>query len=335
MTDLGQPDIAANNAGSASHQRIAARVENPSPAASKPASLRTIAMVFVLAVTGCSGDHPPIVVDGPSDAPETLLKCTPSAALRCPGGAPWEAHHGLTPMAYQQMFDMLAGQGYRLSHVTGYSVGGQETYAGIWEKCTAPPWEARNGLTSAAFQQVFDALVAQGYRLVEVSSYGVGSTELHAGIWEQRSGPDWKANHGLTATEYQQTFDTLVAQGYRPIHVSGYSTSGEERYSAIWEMCEGGAWEARHGLTSTEYQQSFDALVGAGYRPLQVSGDNVGGQDVYAAIFDKSPSAGWQALHGLASSAAYQQEFDTLVNQGYRLSDISGYEGKYAGIWTK
>ena len=45
-------------------------------------------------------------------------------------------------------------------------------------------------------------------------------------IWEQDGGPPFQARHGLTADEYQQTFDQLVGQGFRLTHVSGYSVGG-------------------------------------------------------------------------------------------------------------
>ena len=44
-----------------------------------------------------------------------------------------------------------------------------------------------------------------------------------AAIWEQTGGPEWQARHGLTAAQYQLTFDQLGTQGYRLIDVSGYT----------------------------------------------------------------------------------------------------------------
>jgi uncharacterized iron-regulated membrane protein len=45
---------------------------------------------------------------------------------------------------------------------------------------------------------------------------------LFAAIWEQGGGPAFQARHNLTAAQYQQTFDQLVGQGFRPRAVSGY-----------------------------------------------------------------------------------------------------------------
>ncbi|MEH1796450.1 hypothetical protein [Nostoc sp.] len=240
------------------------------------------------------------------------------------GGSAWEARHGLTSAQYQATFDKLVGEGYRLVDVSGYDVNGQGRYAAIWVKSGGPAWEARHGLTSAQYQATFDKLVGQGYRLVHVSGYSVNGQDRYAAIWEKSDGPAWQARHGLTSAQYQATFDKLVGEGYRLVDVSGYDVNGQDRYAAIWVKSGGPAWQARHGLTSAQYQATFDKLVGEGYRLVDVSGYNVNGQNRYAAIWEKSGGSAWQARHGL-TSAQYQATFDKLVGEGYRLVDVSGY----------
>ena len=77
-------------------------------------------------------------------------------------------------------------------------------------------------------------------------------------------------------------------------------------------------------LTSQQYQQVFDQLVGQqGFHLRLVSGHKINGQDSYAAIFEKSPTI--VARHGMTSEA-YQLAFDQLVGQqGFRLVWVSGY----------
>jgi hypothetical protein len=58
--------------------------------------------------------------------------------------------------------------------VSGYNVGGQDRYAAIWRRTAAPPSPPAIGLTSEQYQQTFDQLVAQGFRLTNVSGYSVG-----------------------------------------------------------------------------------------------------------------------------------------------------------------
>jgi hypothetical protein len=101
-------------------------------------------------------------------------------------------------------------------------------------------------------------------------------SERFAAVFEQQDGPAFQARHGLTAAQYQQTFDQLVGQGFRPVVVSGYSVGGQDRFAAVFEQKSGPAFQARHGLTAAQYQQTFDQLVGQGFRPVIVSGYSAG-----------------------------------------------------------
>ena len=130
-------------------------------------------------------------------------------------------------------------------------------YAGIWEQRGGPAWQARHGLGAAQYQDTFNDLVAQGYRLIDVSGYVLDGEDRYAAIWEQSGGPVWQARHGLTADQYQQTFNDLVGQGYRLVRVSGYVGRGGPRYAGIWEQRDGPAWQARHGLGAARVPRHF------------------------------------------------------------------------------
>ena len=43
-------------------------------------------------------------------------------------------------------------------------------------------------------------------------------------------------------------------------------------FASIWHRSDGRAWPARHGLPAGDYQAEFDALAGAGWRLIDVSG---------------------------------------------------------------
>jgi Bacterial tandem repeat domain 1 len=195
--------------------------------------------------------------------------------VKAPNQSSWVARHGLSSAQYQATFDDLVAKGYRLVHVSGYSVNGQDKYAAIWIKSGGSAWVARHGLSSAQYQATFDDLVAKGYRLVDVSGYSVNGQDKYAAIWEKSGGSAWVARHGLSSAQYQATFDDLVGKGYRLVRVSGYSVNGQDRYAAIWEKSGGSAWVARHGLTSAQYQANFDKFVGEGYQLVDVSGYSI------------------------------------------------------------
>jgi CubicO group peptidase (beta-lactamase class C family) len=198
-------------------------------------------------------------------------------------------------------------------------------------------WQARHNLTPAEYQATFDSLSKQGYRLKCVSGY-VSNGERYAALWVKGSGPEWQARHGLSAADYQKVFDDFLKQGFRLTWVTGYQSGGIVKFAAIWEKKPGPAWEARHNLSAAEYQKAFDDFLKEGYRLVHVSGYAAGNSPRFAAIWEKSSGPAWEARHNLTASD-YQKAFDDFSKQGYRLTDLSGYnvsgQDYYAGIWEK
>jgi hypothetical protein len=79
-------------------------------------------------------------------------------------------------------------------------------------------------LTSAQYQQEFNNLTQQGYRLARISAWRTGDTAKYAAIWEKIEGPAWVTRHGMLSDTYQEEFDKLAKEGYRLKRVSGYHT---------------------------------------------------------------------------------------------------------------
>lgn len=240
------------------------------------------------------------------------------------GAFAWQARHGLDENSYQATFDELVAQGFRLTAVNGYSEGRAARYNAVWQQRGGPAWQARHGLTSDEYQATFDSLVAQGFRLRTVSGYAIDGVARYAAIWEQAEGPAWQARHGLTREQYQQTFDEMTSQGFVLRQVSGYRVNVDVRFAAIWEKEVGVGFQARHGLTSSAYQKTFDQLVQSGHRLAWVSGYSDTGIARYAAVWRQEPATRWEARHGL-DAVAYQHTFDDLVSRGFRPVQVSGY----------
>jgi uncharacterized protein (UPF0297 family) len=195
-------------------------------------------------------------------------------------GPAQQARHRLTPAQFEQALNQLAEQGYRLVQMNGYNVSGEERYAAIWDKATGPAWEARHGLTATQFEQVFNQLANQGYRLVRISGYGVGGEERFAAIWNKGTGAALQTRYTLTSGQFQGVFDQMANQGYRLVQNSGYCLGGEEHYAAVWDNSPGPAWQARHALTAAQFERVFNQLAKQGYRLVQISGySKSGGSD--------------------------------------------------------
>lgn len=247
-----------------------------------------------------------------------------AAIFETDDGTPWQARHGIDANTYQSTFDSLVQRGYRLTNVCGYSEGRGARFNAIWEKRNGPAWQARHGLTSAQYQATFDTLVQQGYRLTNISGYAEAGEARYAAIWEMRNGPAWQARHGLNRSQYQQTFNEMAARGFVLKQVCGYRVNVDVLFAAIWEKQQGISWQARHGLTSTGYQSTFNQQVSLGMKLAWVSGYSDTGIARYAGIWRQEASGRWQARHGL-DAAAYQRAFNELQSQGLRPVMVSGY----------
>jgi hypothetical protein len=267
--------------------------------------------------------------NGTADGPVGLSRYrTRFAALFVPdGGQAWQARHGIDGAAYQALFDTLPGQGFRPVALDGYSQGRGARFNAVWVRTDGPAWAARHGLTGAEYQVAFDELVGQGFHPVMVSGYAENGAARYAALFEQGPVEDWQARHGLSAAEYQASFDAMTADGFVPVHVSGYRVNLGVQFAAIWRRLPGVEFIGRHGLTSTEYQAAFDEALAGGFRLVCVDGYSAGGIARYAAIWHRGAGVAdgpWQARHGL-DAVGYQHVFDNLAGQGLRPAIVSGY----------
>lgn len=256
----------------------------------------------------------------------------------CLHADPWQSRHNLSSAQYQQTFDDMKKEGYRIQCVSGYTKNGQELYEGLWTKPgSTPAWESHHGMSASGYQNTFDELKKKGYRLTWINGCGVSGQAKFSAIWEKKSGPAWEARHNLTAAQYQQTFDDLKKKGYRLQQVCGYVVGGQPYFAGIWDKSSGGAWEARHNLKESDYQSTFDGLDSKGYILKNVSGYNVGGTDYYAAVWEKKSSPHWWARNGIPDMN-YQHAFDNMYYQGYYPIYLnafaSGNSSRYNVIWN-
>ncbi|MFZ5634965.1 MAG: serine hydrolase [Pseudomonadota bacterium] len=150
------------------------------------------------------------------------------------GGPAWSARHGLTSAQYQDAVEDLSKQGYGLSHVSAYTVGGTPRFAAIFEK-GGPAWVARHGLTSAQYQTAFEGYAREGYRLKVVSGYREGNGDRYAALWVKTGGPQWSARHGIPAAHYQSVFDNYRYQSWEPTYIEAFNGGNGVRFNGVWQ----------------------------------------------------------------------------------------------------
>lgn len=284
--------------------------------AQDPATMFSLPILALAALTGLVSASP---------VPEPQRVTIP------PAQNAWQARHGLTSTAYQNTFNQLVDQGYRLNWVSGYTVNNDPRFAAIWEQSpSSPQWVARHGLDASQYSSAFSTYTNQGYRLRLVNGYTLSNNQSRfAAIWDKSplSGT-YVARHGMTSSQYQSFFNDYVSQGYKLVHVSGYAENNQPRFAAIWERLNrstGESWVARHGLTKDQYWREFQSLQKQGYRLRVVSPYVVGGVEYFAGIWDDSRVPYWGAHHDL-TAAQYQEAFNQYVAIGARVVSVAGYQ---------
>jgi Bacterial tandem repeat domain 1/Peptidase family M23 len=207
-----------------------------------------------------------------------------NAIFRPRGGMNWVAFHGMSGAQYQQRFDEYTGKGYRLHQVESY---GDSRYAVIFRKQSGPLFKAYHGLSAEEHQQRMNAWSDDGFRPRNVAVISVGGQRRYTAVYEKADIGSWQSKSQLSAAEYQKTFDDNAKAGRSLVYVNAYVHGGQAQYSAIWSSKPGGQYKARHGLSSSQYQNEFDANTGAGYVTRAVTAYDAGGSARYAAIWRK------------------------------------------------
>ena len=91
--------------------------------------------------------------------------------------------------------------------------------------------------------------------------------------------------HGVSSATHQAQFTSLSGQGYRLISLAVAGGASSATYTAVWEMVNGPAWVASHGMSASQYATQRAAWIRAGYRAKCVSVAGSGSDTVYAAVF--------------------------------------------------
>jgi murein DD-endopeptidase MepM/ murein hydrolase activator NlpD len=211
-----------------------------------------------------------------------------NALFRPAGGVSWVARHGLTGAQYQDEFDTWTAAGLRLVHVDAYLSSGAIRYAAIFTSEAGATWTAYHGVSEATHVAKFNELAAAGYRPVNVSVVGVGSSRYVTALWDKKAFGGWVGLHKISAGNYQATFDSETAAGRRLHYLNAYTVNGSVFYSAVFSSTSlGSSWVARHGKSSAQYQNEWETWTGAGYLTKLVTGVDSGGSAAYAAVWTK------------------------------------------------
>jgi CubicO group peptidase (beta-lactamase class C family) len=173
--------------------------------------------------------HAPVLVAATGSGGATIFAAVFEQGI--PG--PWLARHGLSQAAFDVANATAVQGGMALRSMAVYGSPGDRRYVAVWH--ARPAWlrtHLRALSSSVSYQSVFDAETNLPFfrpRLVSVAE-----DRSIASVFCNDVVGNWVARHGLTSGQYQQEFDSNLANGLMPICVSAGGTGAAARFAAIF-----------------------------------------------------------------------------------------------------
>jgi hypothetical protein len=153
------------------------------------------------------------------------------------GGAQPLAYHGATLASHEQSFKANANKGLVPVNVSCVAAGGTTYVTAIWEKKNVGGFYSRPAMTLQQYKDYFkDYSDTQGFKLVYLSGYTVGSTPMLSGIWYRNAANygAWWAKHHLSSAAYQAEYKAQTGNGFLTRCVTGYADGATHRFEGIW-----------------------------------------------------------------------------------------------------
>jgi CubicO group peptidase (beta-lactamase class C family) len=199
-------------------------------------------------------------------------------------GSAWVATHGISAGAYQDFFDKWSAKGYVPVLLSATGSRANAIFAAVFEKKNYNAWSARHDMTQSVFDAENEKAKKNNLILKTCSTYGSSGDRRYAAVWIPNPGNiKWSVYSNISANDYQTQFNASTQlHFYSPEIVA---VSDEQSYCAMFTDSIRGAVQARHGLTSAQYQKEFDKQTKAGLMPIYVDGGGNGNNTRYSVVF--------------------------------------------------
>ncbi|HEY4358654.1 MAG TPA: serine hydrolase [Acidobacteriaceae bacterium] len=266
-------------------------------------------------------------------------------------GPAWEAVHNVNAAGYQTFFNTWTAKGYAPVLISVTGSGSNLVFAGVFEQGisgASAEFGMTNGSDTAAgtFQHFDKQARNNGAMLRSVSIYGTPSDRRFAAVWHPN--PTYVKCHLHPAdpsASFQTTFNAETAlpgfslAGYRASYIA---LSADNTVCSVYTDDVVGAWSARVGMSSSEYQTEFNKQFANGFYPTCTQGGGTTSSPIYAAIFAKQdiPSARQMTVTGnaVASLAKVDQIMEAFMKtNGVRAAQVAIGKGgvmKFSRAYT-
>jgi len=156
------------------------------------------------------------------------------AAIFRSGQGQTRAYHGLTAQQHQQRFEQYSASGWRAKNVSVTSIQGVRRYAALYTKSGYGSIFVKSFLSSAQYQQQFDANIAAGRQLSYLNAYIHNGKPRFTAIWRSGISGAYRAKHGMSGSSYQSNWNDALGDGFLTRYVTGYAAGSSAKYAALW-----------------------------------------------------------------------------------------------------
>lgn len=276
-----------------------------------------------------------------------------AASLAAPAFAvgPWASNPvvfgqevgGVVDADYSSAWNHWKDLGYAPVNLSGVEKSGAATrYSGLWHKDPSiANWTSKRGLTATAYQTLWEQLIGQGYRVLDLDAHVVSGTPYYDAIWirEQGGSKGFKSHRILTLAQLDAKMAEYAGQRLRPIRVNGYRVGSQTYYAAVWVADGLTDFGYKRDLTSADYASWWTFYKNAGYRPVDIAAYPTSAGLRYAGLWVRE--AGIDSWISLRDRTAAQMQAEIIAQKkaNYLEVDLDAYyvgsELRFSGIWVR
>lgn len=248
---------------------------------------------------------------------------------------------GIPEKNYQEEFDKIWTCGYYPVWVNAFDVKGITYFNVIFRPSKNIDWVAGHNMDGSKFQNEFDKLVKEKYRLININSYLHKGNVKYAAVWIKDSSIDWFAYHGKTLSWHENNFKKYSKADWVPVNVSCLHKGSKTYVSALWEKKNTGGFYLRPEMKLEEFVNSFKQYTDKEkFKLVYLDGYVKNGKPRLSGIWYKNApgyNSWWEKHHKTENQ--FQSEYNSMLKNGYLTRCIAGYshnsESFFEGIWSK
>lgn len=144
--------------------------------------------------------------------------------------------------------------------------------------------------------------------------------------------------YNLTESQYQKEFESMKGKNYIPGDIDVIKVGNKTRFAVVWIKNYLTAWQARHGMTETEFNHTDSAFRQKGYYIQNlVPYYNEQNQLRFAATWEERDEISFAKYD--MTEERYESAINTMKETGVYPTRITVYEHagahKYAVIWSE